>query len=174
MSKRRTGEQGIGGLDSFQDIVANLVGILIILVIVVMMRARDALVEQPELPEITKVTQQQVKDAEHRPQGPAMARRVDAAEFAAVLGRILPANDRMTRSTWQGAFETFCEPESNTVDLQNFAAILAIFNSRVSTVEKLRLAFQAYDSKHRGRILLDDLEGRSQRLRVHKRHQQAH
>ena len=64
MSKRRTGEQGIGGLDSFQDIVANLVGILIILVIVVMMRARDALVEQPELPEITKVTQQQVKDAE--------------------------------------------------------------------------------------------------------------
>ena len=64
MSKRQTKEIGIGGLDSFQDIVANLVGILIILVIVVMMRARDALVEPVVVPEVFQVSQEQLRDAE--------------------------------------------------------------------------------------------------------------
>jgi hypothetical protein len=41
--KRKQGSE-IGGLDSFQDIVANLVGVLIILVIIVMMRTREAIV----------------------------------------------------------------------------------------------------------------------------------
>ena len=64
MSKRQTKEIGIGGLGSFQDIVANLVGILIILVIVVMMRARDALVEPVVVPEVAQVSQEQLRDAE--------------------------------------------------------------------------------------------------------------
>ena len=42
-SKRKQGSE-IGGLDSFQDIVANLVGVLIILVIIVMVRTREAIV----------------------------------------------------------------------------------------------------------------------------------
>ena len=41
--KRKQGSE-IGGLDSFQDIVANLVGVLIILVIIVMVRTREAIV----------------------------------------------------------------------------------------------------------------------------------
>ncbi|MEC9097337.1 MAG: hypothetical protein VX776_11925 [Planctomycetota bacterium] len=56
MSKRTTREHGIGGLDSFQDIVANLVGILIILVMIVMMRARDELVQKPDILHTEEVT----------------------------------------------------------------------------------------------------------------------
>jgi hypothetical protein len=41
--KRKQGSE-IGGLDSFQDIVANLVGVLIILVIIVMVRTREVIV----------------------------------------------------------------------------------------------------------------------------------
>ena len=42
---RRTDESNDSGQDSFLDIVANLVGILIILVMVIGVRAKDALVE---------------------------------------------------------------------------------------------------------------------------------
>ena len=63
MSKRTTNDQGIGGLDSFQDIVANLVGILIILVMIVMMRARDEFRQQPELSPVQEVSSDDVEEA---------------------------------------------------------------------------------------------------------------
>ncbi|MBA63631.1 MAG: hypothetical protein CMJ76_14850 [Planctomycetaceae bacterium] len=63
MSKRVVSENGIGGLDSFQDIVANLVGILIILVMVVMMRTRNELAQNPQVPPAEKVTQAEVEEA---------------------------------------------------------------------------------------------------------------
>ena len=44
MKRKRKQDSEIGGLDSFQDIVANLVGVLIILVIIVMVRTREAIV----------------------------------------------------------------------------------------------------------------------------------
>jgi hypothetical protein len=44
MNRKRKQDRGVGGLDSFQDIVANLVGVLIILVIIVMVRTREAIV----------------------------------------------------------------------------------------------------------------------------------
>ena len=63
MSKRATSEHGIGGLDSFQDIVANLVGILIILVMIVMMRARDELARKPEEVPLHEVSVAEVDEA---------------------------------------------------------------------------------------------------------------
>lgn len=46
MARRRTRHDGGDGHDSFLDIVANLVGVLIILVMVVAVRARDAAVDE--------------------------------------------------------------------------------------------------------------------------------
>ena len=54
MSRKRNNTSQLGGLDSFQDIVANLVGILIILVIIVMVRTREAIVaaKTAEIPQV--------------------------------------------------------------------------------------------------------------------------
>ncbi len=63
MKRRASNEHGIGGLDSFQDIVANLVGILIILVMIVMMRARDELNQQPNDPAVEEIPLEAVEQA---------------------------------------------------------------------------------------------------------------
>ena len=67
-----------------------------------------------------------------------------------LLGNLLPVMS-LLNSKFEKSFVKLLTPLF-------FDFAMAIFNSRVSTVEKLRLAFQAYDSKHRGRILLDDVE----------------
>ena len=63
MKRRASNEHGIGGLDSFQDIVANLVGILIILVMIVMMRARDELSQQPNAPAVEEIPLEAIEQA---------------------------------------------------------------------------------------------------------------
>ncbi|MEL0096642.1 MAG: hypothetical protein VW875_12425 [Planctomycetaceae bacterium] len=63
MKRRASKENGIGGLDSFQDIVANLVGILIILVMIVMMRARDEFSQHPTNPTAEEVPLESVEQA---------------------------------------------------------------------------------------------------------------
>ncbi|MEC7567146.1 MAG: hypothetical protein VX738_15805 [Planctomycetota bacterium] len=82
MSRKRNYTSQLGGLDSFQDIVANLVGILIILVIIVMVRTREAIVDA-KTAEIPKVAVMDVS----RAKGEATAMEVAIHELEEVSTR---------------------------------------------------------------------------------------
>ena len=82
MSRKRNYTSQLGGLDSFQDVVANLVGVLIILVIIVMVRTREAIVAA-KTAEIPKVAVMDVS----RAKGEATAMEVAIHELEEVSTR---------------------------------------------------------------------------------------
>ena len=80
MRHKRTANDDAPGQDSFLDVVANLVGILIILIMVVGARAKDAWVQSAEQPASDEV--KELGDAVRVAKGAAAALEADINEIA--------------------------------------------------------------------------------------------